>query len=255
MRCIGLLGLVLVAGGCVRVLPPVATPAPVVPDIGATTPPPAGQGRAVIDVVDGPTEVRRVVDRTLVLDLGKGDSFSATTRSTSHLCTTPCVADMPPGHYMLTFPSRGGSGRLELDTLDVGTEPTVYRRALGSYDSAGAGLPLGIVSVSLGGASFVTGAALFPVGLANDDRGMGLAGGITLAVGALFVALGIYAIEASPATEQPGASIQFPLPTPAGASAPAATPAPAPADTPASAPASAPGPEAAPAGAPNPPAP
>src|SRR5437868_2571648 len=45
---------------CVRQLPPAPTPPAVAPPIQATTPPPSGQGRLVVDVVDGPTPVQRI---------------------------------------------------------------------------------------------------------------------------------------------------------------------------------------------------
>jgi hypothetical protein len=60
--------------------------------------------------------------------------------------------------------------------------------------------------------SFVTGAALLPVGLARDRKGMALAGEITLGTGAALIAAGIWAIRSNPLAEQPGAGAQYELP-------------------------------------------
>ena len=90
--------------------------------------------------------------------------------------------------------------------------PTLYRRALGWRQKGGAGFALGVLGASFGGASFVTGAALLPTGLAKDNHGLTLAGGITLGVGALLTAAGIWAIANNPLMEQAGAGAQYGLP-------------------------------------------
>jgi len=90
-----------------------------------------------------------------------------------------------------------------MDQVAFALAPSVYRRALGSWEGRSAGNALGIVSVTFGGMALATGAALFPVGLAIDDgEGLATAGGITLGVGALLTALGIWGIVSGAATLQ-----------------------------------------------------
>jgi hypothetical protein len=87
----------------------------------------------------------------------------------------------------------------------------VYRRALGARRSGGAGFVLGVLGATFGGISLATGAALFPVGLATDKSGLTTSGAITLGVGAVLTALGIWAIAENPALEQPGAGAHYDL--------------------------------------------
>jgi len=212
VKCASALVLALLVTGCVRMIPPPATPEPIAPALEAVPPVEEGLGRVVVDVVDGPTDVMAFMRHSLVVEVDKDNSFVASTVSTETLCTSPCAIDLPLGRHTLAFPTRGGRGRLEVGQVDVGATPTIYRRALGSYESAGAGLVLGILGVTFGGMSAITGTVLLPVGLANDSDGMTLAGGVTLGVGALLTTVGIIGIAVSPSTRQPGASIQFALP-------------------------------------------
>lgn len=186
------------------------TPDQVVPQLGELPPAAEGSGRIVLDVADGRTEVRRATETTVALQLGDR-AVVATASGSERLCDSPCVVDLAPGRYRLAFPLRG-SHRLELADVVVMSPPTVYRRALGSYDSAGAPLVLGILGVVFGGASFVTGSVLFPVGLGSEDAGLTTAGAITLGVGAALTALGIVGIAMSPTTVQQGSAVQFLLP-------------------------------------------
>jgi hypothetical protein len=50
-----------------------------------------------------------------------------------------------------------------------------------------------------------------PIGLSQDSRGMTIAGGITLGVGAVVMTLGILSLRANASTFRPGASNHFPL--------------------------------------------
>ena len=179
-----------------------------VPDMGEL---PEGHGRVVVDVVDGPTQVMRITTASVVVGMDKDRPILASSQSTEPLCVTPCAVDLPLGRHVLAFPTRGGRGMIEMDHIDVHGHPTVYRRALGRAEPAGAGLVLGILGATFGGMSMITGIVLLPVGLANDSGGMALAGGITLGVGAALVALGVLGIAGDPRTEQPGNAIQFDL--------------------------------------------
>jgi hypothetical protein len=201
--------LALTAAGCIHELAPRATPGPVVPP-GAILPPAPGLGRIYVDVVDGPTLVR-VVKPVAVTETVNDQQFDTEELEDQATCTAPCVLDLPLGRHLLAFPVRGAGG-VDLARVIASPSPTVYRRALGWRQRGSAGFVLGVLGASFGGASFATGAALLPTGLAKDSRGLTLAGGITLGVGALLTAAGILAITNNPLVEQAGAGAQYGLP-------------------------------------------
>lgn len=203
----------LFASGCVHTLPPPAAPDPVVPTVEAR-PLADGQGRVLIDVTDGPTNVYRWVSADAVVGMDKDVPIVASRVTSEVLCTTPCVIDGPPGTYRLGFPFHGGGG-FDMAEVQILTEPTVYRRSLGTRRRGGGGLALGIVSTSFGGMSLACGAAFLPIGLTRDEGeggGFVIAGAVTLIAGAILTALGVWGIAASPTIEQQGAEIQFTLP-------------------------------------------
>jgi hypothetical protein len=196
------------AVGCVHILPPPPIPGPVQPPpLG--TPIPVGQGRIYIDVVDGPTDIRAVHPVT-VQDTFNGEVFEETELETVRACRTPCVLDLPLGHQLLAFPMHYTLGEDVQDVL-ISPTPSLYRRALGSRKRAGAGFVLGVLAVTFGGTSAVTGAALLPIGLATNGSGLTTAGGITLGVGAVLTALGIWAMAVNPTYAQPGVGAQYDL--------------------------------------------
>jgi hypothetical protein len=199
----------LAAAGCIQELPPRATPGPVVPP-PATVPLAPGLGRIYVDVVDGPTEVR-AVKRVTVTEQVNDEQVETEELENQAFCTSPCILDLPPGRHLLAFPLRGAGG-VDLVSVFASPRPTLYRRALGWRQSGGAGFVLGVLGATFGGASFVTGAALLPTGLAKDNHGVTLAGEITLGVGALLTAAGILAIMNNPLAEQAGAGAQYGLP-------------------------------------------
>jgi hypothetical protein len=201
--------LALAATGCVHTLPPRATPGPVAPPLGSFPPAP-GFGRIYVDVVDGPIRVR-VVKPVTVNETFNGEEFETEELEDQASCTSPCVLDLPLGEHLLAFPVRGAGG-VDLASVIASPSPTIYRRALGWRQSGGAGFALGVLGASFGGVSFVTGAALLPIGLATDSHGLTVAGGITLGVGALLTAAGIWAIANHPLAEQAGAGAQYSLP-------------------------------------------
>lgn len=107
---------------------------------------------------------------------------------------------------------RGDPDKTEVELVHIGPEPSVYRRSLSIYNDGSGGLRLfGVLATSIGGASAVTGTALLPIGLAKDSSGLTISGGITLGVGAVLLAIGIWAIRADSPTYRPGASNHFPL--------------------------------------------
>jgi len=206
--------LALTAAGCIHAFPPVATPGPTAPP-RAGAPARPGYGRIYVDVVDGPTEVR-VVKPVTVSEEVNDQEIETETLEVQSVCTSPCVLDLKLGRHTLAFPMRG-SGGVDLASVIASPSPSVYRRALGWRQSGGAGFVLGVLGATFGGSSFVTGAALLPVGLANDKHGLTLAGEITLGIGALLTAAGIWAIANNPLMEQAGAGAQYALPEDDGA--------------------------------------
>jgi hypothetical protein len=136
--------------------------------------------------------------------------YEDTELETDDECRTPCVLDAPLGHALLAFPMRGWR-QVEVDDVLVSPTPSLYRRALGWGRSGGGGLALGVLGATFGGCSLATGAALLPVGLATDKSGLTISGAITLGVGAVLTALGIWAIDTHPKSEQPGAGAQYDL--------------------------------------------
>ncbi len=196
--------------GCVHQLPPAATPDAVAPAVQVPQPPPEGRGRLVIDVVDGPTQVHRVTMQATPDDADKDFPRYRLSEAAEVLCSAPCVADLPVGNVLLGFPVLGDPAALETELVHVGAEPSVYRRALSRYEPGPQGaLVLGILAAVFGGSSAITGAVLLPIGLAKDNDGMTLAGGITLGAGAALIALGVWGISAGSGTYQPGSSVHF----------------------------------------------
>jgi hypothetical protein len=208
-RRIFLAASLLVSAGCVHEFPPPAVPPPIQP-ARFDAPIPPGQGRLYVDVVDGPTYVRVVNPVSVQVPLGDDLTYEDTVLETVQECRTPCVLDLPLGHQLFAFPMRG-SPKEEVDDVWVSPTPSLYRRALGSRRSGGAGFVLGVLGASFGGISLVTGSSLFPVGLATDKSGLTTSGAITLGVGAVLTALGVWAIAENPALEQPGAGAHYEL--------------------------------------------
>lgn len=127
------------------------------------------------------------------------------------LCaTSPCAVDLTPGNLLLGFPVTGDDS-IEVELVYVGEETAVYRRSLSHRHNGGALWVLGIIGASLGGTSMVTGTALLPLGLADGNDGLTIAGATTLAGGALILTLGILAIHADSPAYRPGSAIHFPL--------------------------------------------
>jgi len=211
--CSALVTASLVAS-CVKQLPPPPPPEPVAPPLPAAAPPPEGHGRLIVDVVEGPVPIQRIHMRPNEVHGGNGLVTYRFTESPEVLCAAaPCVADLPAGNVLLGFPVLGDPSAAELELVHVGAETSVYRRALSVYqDNTGGLRVLGIVATALGGTSVLTGTALLPIGLGEDHRGLTLAGGLTLGVGAVVLALGIWAIRRDTPTFRPGAATHFALP-------------------------------------------
>lgn len=214
-RCssVGVLVAAVTGAACVKQLPPAATPEAIAPPVDAPAPPPGGHGRLVIDVVEGPTPVQRVR-----MDARQRTNANGRTSYSLHevpevLCpTTPCGIDLPFGNVLLGFPVAGDSNDTEVELVNIGPEPSVYRRSLSIYeDNTGATRVMGIILTAVGGTAATTGAVLLPIGLAKDSTGMTTAGGISLGAGAALLTIGILMMRADAPTYRPGSSNHFPL--------------------------------------------
>ena len=191
------------------------TPEHVVPEVDVATPPPEGHGRLVIDVVEGPTPVQRVRMEPEPIESDSGRVSYQFREKMEGLCdATPCVLDLRPGNLILGFPVIGDEDALQIDLVHVGLETSVYRRSLAISDTrTGGGYTFGIVGTALGATAMVTGTALLPVGLADDNSGLALAGGITLGVGTALMAFSIWLINKNAPTYRPGSWTHYPLST------------------------------------------
>lgn len=197
---------------CVKQLPPAPTPQAVAPRIDAAAPP-AGQGRLVVDVVEGPTPVHRVQMGSEPMQDSQGRVSYRLFESPQLMCpASPCIADVPPGNVLLGFPVIGDPDAMEVELVHVGLEPSAYRRSLSVYeDNTGALRTVGIVGTSVGSVAAITGIVLLPIGLSDDNDTLAGAGAITLGVGAAVMAFGIWAIRRDAPTFRPGAANHFSL--------------------------------------------
>jgi hypothetical protein len=159
-------------------------------------------GRVVLDASDGPMRVAAKYDPSFVPPGGPVEQGRS-----GELCVTPCVVDLPVGRYRLFFSAAGGTDPAAGDTDDFmvveGTQ--VYRRAPGRYNSPSPMDAVGPAAVVLlACAALAAGAAL---SAQEDSRAAGAALMVGGAVGGTFG--GIWAYNASRATQQDGASITF----------------------------------------------
>lgn len=207
--------IVATLSACVKRLPPAPIPEPIAPPVQTAGPPPEGQGRLIVDVVEGPAPVQRVRIDARQRDHGGGRYTYSLVEVPELLCpAAPCIRDVPRGNILLGFPVIG-EDTLEVELVHIGPEPSVYRRSLSIYSGGTGGLRIfGIIGTSVGGAAIATGAALLPIGLAKDNGGLTTAGAISLGAGSALLALGIWAIRRDSPTYRPGSSNHFPLAAP-----------------------------------------
>ncbi len=211
--CVGA-AIAVLATACVKHLPPRPPPDAIAPKIDTSSPPPEGAGRLVVDVVDGSTPIQIVQMAPQEVADAQGRRRVTFVETPHLLCNgTPCVSDPQRGNVLLGFPVIGAPSRLEIELVHVGDQPSVYRRSLSEYHTTrkGAAYVLGIIGTALGGASATTGIVLLPIGLADKNEGLTAAGGITLGVGAILLAAGIWAIRSEADTYRPGSAAHFPL--------------------------------------------
>jgi hypothetical protein len=186
-----------------RRLAPREPPARLIPAVRMPAEPlQARHGRVVLDASDGPMRVAAKYDPSFVPPGGPVEQGRS-----GELCVTPCVVDLPVGRYRLFFSAAAGTDPAVGDTDDFlvveGTQ--VYRRAPGRYHSPSPIDALGPAAVVLAACAALTaGAALTAQ---EDSRAVGAALMVGGAVGGTLG--GVWAYDASRATQQDGASTTF----------------------------------------------
>jgi hypothetical protein len=184
----------------------------VLPAVQVAGPPAQGNGRLIVDVAEGPVPVYRARLDARKQDNGtRRPSFRFFDLPPELICKeTPCVIDEPPGNILIGFPVLGCDAAIDYDLVHVGLDPSIYRRSLGIFeDKSGTEKILGIIGASVGGAAAFTGMVLLPVGAAGDNRGLAIAGGITLGAGALLTTIGALMIRHDAATYRPGSANHY----------------------------------------------
>lgn len=217
--------IVAFAPGCVRTLPPVAAPPRELPEMRTDVPEPApGEGRVALDVVDGPARVDEVVARSssrasavAVSSAGTvavGDAV-AEGATTAHVCTTPCLVNLPHGTHELIFTLP--SGRADTASVMVGTRPTAYRRVLAIREQPlGRGEALAGFSMMMGGLAFAgIGFGIGPLFVSGNSSGLGVGLLVLGGVGVVLAAIGIPLLALHPADQREGAGVEWYLDTPA----------------------------------------
>ena len=175
----------MVASGCMKQYPARTIPQrlePQVVDIGG---PPEGHGSITLDVVDGAAEAGVVAAESAGVAVGTYTTASSWGQSIIPICTTPCEAHLPYGHYriktlVLSDPTIGDDD----GTLVVTDDPSFWRRAPAIIKER-RGLHWAGVTM------LITGAVLGPtlIGLGVSDGSVGMT-----ATGAVFTAIGIAGI-------------------------------------------------------------
>lgn len=217
------------AMSCTTTLPPPRAPERTVPpvrtDLGSPAP---GHGRVILDVVDGPAEVREVLAESTSSSVAMGVSSQGSVavagaqgseQTSRPLCTTPCATDLLRGNHVLTFTLVADPRRTERADVAAGERVWVHRRALGQPRRllpATFGLGIGVSILGL----VVEGSAIAFIG---EDNGAA----IGLLVAGAVVALGGIGVMLSNTTVQPGAVTEWyfdETPARGAARAPAAEP-------------------------------
>jgi len=205
---LAVLGAVLLTSGIgckgePKVLEPRSPPPHALPPIGLPSQPiPPGYGRVVLHSTDGPL---RITARADVAFVPPGTNVPAT--RTGELCVTPCVADLPLGHYRLFMNSADGSyAQGDTDDLRVGEGVTYHVRAPGKFEPPTwlPVLPTVLVIVATG--AFLGGVAL----VSQRDDSQRTTGFILMGAGVgVGVAGGILYYDASRGARQDGATTEW----------------------------------------------
>lgn len=176
--------------------PPVALPA---------QPVPAGMGRVVLHGTDGPLRVSARADVAFV-----PPGMSVPPTRTGELCVTPCVVDLPHGHYRLFMSSADGTyEQSDTDDMVVRDGVNYHVRAPGKFvpptwiPVVPTVMMVAATAAVLGGASLMSG----------DDDSQKTTGGVLIGVGlAVGIGGGLLYYDASRGARQEGATTQWNVP-------------------------------------------
>jgi hypothetical protein len=155
----------VLAAGCVHVLPPPSVPDRVLPPSYAPAPaPPQGTSQIILDTPGQAATVEEITGRYEGSD-SRGHSVEGATYRT--VCaSTPCAANLELGQHALRFtslvdPLNGGTG-----VVLAGSQPSAYRYAMGRNEPGNA--LMGLLIASLGGAACSGGITLYFAGSSTN---------------------------------------------------------------------------------------
>jgi hypothetical protein len=186
-----------------KVLEPRSPPARERPPVSLPTQPVAsGMGRVVLHGTDGPLRVSARADVAFV-----PPGMNVPPTRTGELCTTPCVLDLPNGHYRLFMSSADGSyEQSDTDDLLVRDGVTYHLRAPGKFVPPTWIPVLPTVMMIAATGAILGGSAL----LGQEDSSQKTTGGVLVGVGlAVAIGGGILYYDASRGARQDGATTEW----------------------------------------------
>lgn len=188
--------------GCMtaHVLPPRAAPAAVMPSVNLPNEqPPPQHGRVIIDATDGSMDV--VAQRS---EPFAGVASAQT--GVGALCRTPCVRDLPLGHYDLFFSGlQQDESRGDRAPIQVQEGVNVLLRAPGKYETPQAFQPGPALLIGGGIALGVTAAIAGPAIDGDAGAAIGLTG-LIVSIGMIVTGMVVYDYQAE---QQDGTSTYF----------------------------------------------
>lgn len=210
-RMIVVVGAWVISPGCVRELPP-HRPSPVVPEIDIPTQSPRpGNGRVVLEVVDGPATVMEI--RHDVYQMSEEIPVGTSVVERQDLCSTPCVLERPLGRSTLRLTLQGDPSRNEVHSVTFSETSRVFLFALEERTERRGLRLLAIALDGLGAMLAVAGGAVIGVLIAeheNDTSLIGVGSGL-IGAGAVTLASGIVLHAVFPPQRRRGAVTSFPL--------------------------------------------
>ncbi|MBS2015914.1 MAG: hypothetical protein JST00_23705 [Deltaproteobacteria bacterium] len=218
--------------GCVQHLPPPPAPAKTMPEVEvASTAPPAGQARVILDVEGEKAWVSRVTGTTAAQGYKVDEPIRAsheavpsnTMRTDELLCVTPCAIDLRAGAHEFVFARPESKGHETTATIVAPSgSTTVVRHAIGRtphysspYIGGAALFLLGSGFTAIGGLATGVGAAIPSTDSSGQRTGSDALltiGVVVLAVGVVTGGIGLGMLLDNRPTEQPGATTTWTRP-------------------------------------------
>jgi len=220
------------SAGCVHNLPPPPMPerTAVAPDVVPPGPPPAGDGRVVVDAVGEQAKVFEVTELTTRTNPGYGGKSAwlappQLDRKMRPLCITPCAIDLPTGWHSLVFESTTDATRTSTVDVTVSTHPIEVRHALGHDKPINGSYVGGLAMLIPAGGLLLMGTIATAVGASAKDPGPTTNGNtrsdarvflpiglVLLGVGAALGIGGAILVANNAPERQPGSTAQWALP-------------------------------------------